>query len=160
MKTWRKIIVCSIMIGAFSASGCKNVFDIFDQEKDKKRSALETAKKKWNDLGAVDYTIEQRLLCFCPYNPGGYVLRVENSVIVEVKQISDGQVMSAEVASAFKSVEQLFEFIEANPEGSVETISVEYDEDYGYPKSVFIDRDIQIADEEKRWETGKLVIIR
>jgi len=152
-----KIGLFCLMLITLSAAGCNN---IVKPAKSGKLSAFETAQIKWKTLGATDYTIEQRINCWCLFNGADYIVRVENRKIVEVKRKSDGQIMPEDQLTLFKTVDQLFELIVANPEDKVALIRVEYDKDYGFPKSIYIDYNEIKADEEMGYETGKLEVAR
>ena len=78
-----------------------------------------------------------------------YISKVENGVIVEVRNVNGTLVDPG--SSLFQdaySVENLFERLETALEENLNKIRVDYDATYGYPTSVYIDYDVNLADDE------------
>lgn len=105
----------------------------------------------------ISYTTQQS--CFCPQE----FTRPMN--ITE----SDGQITSATYADtnepvpdnirqSLQTVDQRFEQLQNAYENGAATVNVEYDEQFGFPTSVFIDQSEMIADEEISYSISNLGI--
>ncbi|MFQ5649951.1 MAG: DUF6174 domain-containing protein [bacterium] len=96
------------------------------------------------------YEFEQRVLCFCAPPAGQFhKLTVSDDRLVLV---DDREPTEAEVHT-FKTISQLFEFVESIDPDSVAVLRVEYDETYGFPSDIYVDYDSRIVDEEIRYES-------
>lgn len=107
------------------------------------------------------YEFEQRFLCFC-VEPAGRFQRilVRNDSIISVTDVANGEPLTAEKYSLFKTVPRLFAFANSVDPDSVAELRVSYDDVYGYPTEVYIDYDARLADEEIGFESRNLRILR
>ena len=115
------------------------------------QEALEDALALWNTSGLVAYQLGFRRVCECTEEYlAPSISTVENGVVVEVL-VGNGTLLDSDsllFQNAY-SVEVLFGILEsALEEGIYYEIRVDYDATYGYPTSVYIDYDFNMADEE------------
>jgi hypothetical protein len=106
--------------------------------------------QKWQDANISHYRYELAISCFC-------IFAQDMPLVIEVK---DGQVVSMEYKSgkeidpAFLEQFQLYDTIDKvfaeleKAQGEAERVEVTYDEKYGFPTQVTIDRAVQAADDE------------
>ena len=113
------------------------------------------ASERWEAYELTDYSIDQHIGCFCG-PPHEFTVIVKNGeiddVIVDKEQLGgwdgfDPELIKAEALRKARTIEDVFDLIEDSL-GDVATLEVEYDEQFGYPISVYIDQDEMIADEE------------
>src|SRR5437868_3872156 len=103
------------------------------------RSALEQARTRWAERGPSAYSVTVSYSCFClPDNPA--VVTVDGGVIVSRVYVT-GDTVPPEAASAYPDVPGLFQIIEDAIRSGADRVNVTYHPDFGYPISVFIDRD-------------------
>ncbi|MDJ1478911.1 DUF6174 domain-containing protein [Cytophagaceae bacterium YF14B1] len=116
--------------------------------KDESTSAeLKANSSRWASKRLVNYTFTQRLNCFCIRGGEKMTVIVQNNQIVDVKD-STGASLPAELQKNYKTIDELFQLIQTTDPKSVALINVTYDDVLGYPKSIYIDKSEQMADEE------------
>ena len=125
---------------------CNNDDDENNQDKD--FSSIENPRERWEAYGITDYTINERISCFC----GGVLqwdLIVKNNIKSEVAfdQTISNQT-EAEILERARTINDVFDFIQSIDKNSVAYLVVEYDTKYGFPTLVSIDYDLNIADDE------------
>jgi hypothetical protein len=81
----------------------------------------------WKSHNIHNYTIEQRVGCFCPYR-GPVRITVRSDTILSVVNLSDSTVL---LNSHFRSVDSLFGIIKY---GGEDSLVIKYDKTYGYPE--------------------------
>ncbi len=89
----------------------------------------------------------QTMSCYCFPEEITY----PKKIIVKNKKIQtiDGEIINKfDWHSSFKTVDELFDFIEHKIDQKPEKHLVIYNEDYGYPETISFDMSFQIADEE------------
>jgi len=98
--------------------------------------------QRWRSRNIHDYTIEQVRSCFCVY--GGQSMRVivRADTVASVVRISDGQVLTAEQAEWYWSVNDMFAFIRQ----SQDSLVVRYNAQYGYPEYLDINPQLHPVD--------------
>ena len=111
-----------------------------DELSDEKRE-LSQARQKWNSAQIQNYSINERISCFCAgllewdvYVRNG----IKNKVVFDESLLYDGQTYDDVFANA-KTVEDAFDFIENLLTKDVASMTVEYDEVYGFPTLIRID---------------------
>lgn len=117
---------------------------------DESMSEFKMAKAKWDKLQFDDYTIQENLQCFC----GGlleWTTKVSNSekdtIYFDESKLYEGQTYKSVFDNA-KTVEEAFDFIENFDTKKVAVFEVEYDEQFGFPKSIYIDNIKNAIDDE------------
>ena len=113
-------------------------------------SDFEIAKSKWKNLQFKDYTIQENTSCFC----GGlleWTTKVTNNekdtVYFDDSKLYKGQTYQM-VLDGAKTIDEAFDFIEQFDVTTVYSFEVVYDEQFGFPKSIFIDDVENMADDE------------
>jgi len=104
------------------------------------RVALSQARDRWNAAGLSDYTYTYRPQCFCV--PSAIEVTVVNGAV------QSHLVLEGELFGEFLSIEDLFGFIDDALARQPFSIDVEYDGSLGYPRSVWVDYEQNMADEE------------
>ncbi|RPD93252.1 hypothetical protein EGM88_13545 [Aureibaculum marinum] len=114
------------------------------------KSDFEMAKEKWQSYQFEHYTVQENLSCFCS-GLLEWTLKVTNNkkdtVYFENSKLYKGQTYQMVLTEA-KTIEDAFEFIENFDKDNVASFNVIYDEKYGYPKSIAIDYQKELADDE------------
>ncbi len=113
-------------------------------------SGEKSAQEKWQDANIFHYRYELGISCFCVFAP-------DMPLVVEVK---DGQVVSMEFKSGkeidpallpefqrYGTIDKVFAELE-KAQSEAERVEVTYDEKYGFPTQITIDRAVQAADDE------------
>jgi len=117
-----------------------------------KQAELAQNEEKWRQAGIVDYSFRLSIGCFCPYSILGpldiQVIATEVSSIATV----NGVVLSPDAPeynffSPYVTVERLFSTVEAHL-GIADEVNVTYDDQYGFPTTVFIDNRKLTTDDE------------
>ena len=111
-------------------------------------SHIPNPELRWAAYDLDDYTIVQTRACEClpPYE---YTIIVRNGEAVDVEyDVDDGEPVDDFTPEDAYTVEELFDVIQRAEQEGAYSIGVEYDARFGYPTSVFIDYDYNIADEE------------
>tara|TARA_E500000178_G_scaffold278582_1_gene278120 strand:+ start:187 stop:621 length:435 start_codon:yes stop_codon:yes gene_type:complete len=104
-------------------------------------------KDLWYSLNIISYEMTQQISCFCfPYE---FILpksiKVENDKIISI----DGKHAKETIGyESFYSINSLFYFIENNLSENPEFYEINYNEEYGFPESIYFDMSKAIADEE------------
>ena len=115
---------------------------------------LNIARDLWKQKGKNTYNITQRISCFCMDDytrPINY--KVTNWVIEKqsLTYADNNTPLAKDFTMDFYTVEKAFELIDSAIEEHVANLTVSYDEVTGYPKTIYIDYNEMIADEEKHY---------
>ena len=122
---------------------------------------LKTNWEKWTRQGIDSYQVRFQRSCFCvPDFRRAAVLVVRGGEIASATYADDGTVVEAEFFGRYETVEGLFALIEGAIEQGAARIDVTYDEKYGYPTDLYIDRYETMADEEQGFAVGELVVMK
>ena len=119
-----------------------------DEFSDDKRE-LSQARQKWSTSQILNYTMNERISCFC----GGLLdwnVFVEKGIKVKVVY-DESQAYGQTYESVFdnaKTVEDTFDFIESLLVKDLASLIIDYDDVYGFPKLISIDYVENIADDE------------
>ncbi|HEY8469369.1 MAG TPA: DUF6174 domain-containing protein [Longimicrobiales bacterium] len=130
---------------AVPAGACEFVFDADDSE----ARELERARDRWRRKGPSDYRYDFQKYCFC----GGADLRpvtvhVRNGAVYDAVYADNGELVPDEYLRFYRTIDGLFEVIGNAINRHADDLDVDYDEQYGYPRSVEIDYDYRTADDE------------
>ena len=101
----------------------------------------------WESLNINHYTMTQTISCFCfPYEfTQPKDIEVENNLIISI----DGKNPKETIGyNSFMTINKLFDFIESKLNDQPEFYEIEYNEEYGYPETLYFDMSKMIADEE------------
>lgn len=131
--------------------------------------AYSEAKRQWEGRQVADYrytvSIERPhpIFCFPPSDTfpgcGFYVVTVKDSVVDSAQRSGSGEALNEAQLGALATVDGLFSVIQTAIERPATGIDVEYDPQYGYPKSIFIDNSTGTADDETIFHASGLVPI-
>ena len=118
----------------------------------------------WGDqeLENYDFTLERQ--CFCPEDWRGPVnIEVRNGTAVSVTYLSDGSVVTEGKFDDVDTIDKLFILLNNAYAGKgdfkqkADSVDVTYDEQMGYPVTLYIDVSQQMADEEQGYTVTNLV---
>ncbi len=118
-------------------------------------SYIKNPKERWQAYKLLKYTIDQQRLCFCPYIDK-ISLAISNDSIIEARNTSDNSLLDEENIKRYKTINQLFDYIDTLKARNVDSLYVEYDSTYGYPSKIYIDFERYMVDEELFIYTNQL----
>ena len=120
-------------------------------------SYISNPEERWNKYDLHNYTIIQKFSCFCPQR-GPYKIFVVNDQINDVLDINADTLLSKEKINNnhLLTIDELFKLVKSIAPDSVSYLSIEYEERFGYPSTIFVDPNSQIADEEYGYKTYSL----
>ena len=102
---------------------------------------LNLAREKWENANITNYSIKEQKNCFC----GGLLeweVYVENNVKVKVSydesKLPPGQTYD-DIFENARTIEDAFDFIESLFKKDLASLSITYDNIYGYPHHISID---------------------
>ena len=107
-------------------------------------------KAKWQAAAISDYRIQENLSCFCVgLLEWDVVVRdgQKDTLLFDESRLWEGQTYESVFEDA-RSIEEAFEFIANFETDSVASFVVEYDEQYGFPVQISVDREEGLADDE------------
>lgn len=107
----------------------------------------------WQAQRPDRYRMVLRHQCFCgPEALGPVEMEVENGVVVRRVYTEDGSPVEAPFAEAFPTVSGLFDLLAEAVETGADQISVTWDPVTGVPEQLFIDYQVNVADEEEGYQ--------
>lgn len=110
---------------------------------------LEVHRARWDSLGPDSYEYAVERMCFCPTEYIGPVrVRVEDGQVVDRAYVDSGVAVTGDAATAFPSVEGLFDLLRSAMERDADRIDATYDPDLGVPVDFWIDYSEMAVDEE------------
>ncbi|USN54611.1 MAG: hypothetical protein H6765_08985 [Candidatus Peribacteria bacterium] len=116
------------------------------------QAALDAAQAVWVTAELQEYAAVQQVSCFCITD---YIRPISFDVLDGVIDTSSAMYADdqggelGEFAPDLLTVEELFTLIQEAIDSKAATITVSYDEDLGYPTSLWIDQSEMMADEER-----------
>lgn len=119
-------------------------------DRDWEKLEFDRNRQLWSkqSLGSYQYVFNWN--CFClPEYTAPVLIRVESGEWSEISLVRDGTPVNRDDWKRYKTIEELFDIIDQAFLQDAKEIRAEYDPDFGYPTSVFIDYDEMIADEER-----------
>ena len=154
LKQWRLFLALAYAAGA----GCdESLSTVADQ--------LELAMNKWEANGYPTYSMRFERTCFCRPGDLTATLHIDAGRVVSFEDatafgdtLSDSLLVAWDITLAsFKSVDGLFDVIDAAIKLDADDIAVSYHGVLGYPLLIDIDYNIEIIDEEIVYQTSNLV---
>jgi hypothetical protein len=113
------------------------------------REELEENRERWEAIRPVAYAMVIERRCFCPAPARGPVrVTVEATIPTGRVYADSGEVVPAELAPLFPTIDGLFDVLADAYARSAHEIRVSYDEGSGIPVDVWIDYQETMADEE------------
>lgn len=120
--------------------------------------ALALALERWEQRGPADYRFDYQLSCFC--HPAALrPLRVEvrARVVARATYTDTDQAVPEEALADVPTIDDLLGRIVEAVEAGAYLVDASYDDRFGYPRDVFIDRDVRLADDEVGLEVSDFV---
>ena len=110
-------------------------------------------QKKWQDANINHYRMELSIGCFCAFrNEMPLTVEVRDGQIVSMTTSDGTQVLDTDINYEFfaprATIDLLLAEIDKAVKDGAESVTVTYDETYGFPKEIAIDFSQQMADEE------------
>jgi hypothetical protein len=110
---------------------------------------LNAARAKREKSGIDDYEYHLRILCFCPPNVTfPVIIKVENGINLSVEYAQEPKEVTNDYFKPVDTIDKLFDVIQKAIDNEADSLVVEYDSTYGYPKSIAIDPIKNAIDEE------------
>jgi hypothetical protein len=136
MKTFL-LVALAIILAACSAGG----------------SEFSRNQEKWRDASITHYRMELNISCFCAFRDQmPLTVEVRDGQIVSLTAVDGSQVLDTDPNYEFfaphATIDLLFAELDAALNGGADSVTVTYDDAYGFPNEIAIDFDQQIADEE------------
>ncbi len=135
------------LVGLFSSNETPTTVAV-----DTPQAQLDNAKAKWTQQRLSNYVMTQQKWCFCPREytrPMQYT--VKNGAVDMTAIVYDDTKEKVTIKVTPMTVDEAFAMIQKAITNKVDKLTVSYDEKMGYPKKVFIDQSIQMADEERSY---------
>ncbi len=144
-----KGLICSIALLSLTLLSC-------GKSRSPVNSTTSDHKALWASHATPAYVVEQARSCFCP-GPHGFIrLTVVGNKIVKGVESESNYPLTIDELKRYKTIDELFEFIDEVEKYQPEIFQVKYDSIFGYPRSVYVDWNREVADEEIGFNT-KLV---
>ncbi len=115
-----------------------------------REAELASGEELWSSLGISDYDFTVNMTCFCP-PPAGTDIRLrvrDGRTISAVDSQNPRNGIVADMSDIPDSVPAMFAAVRSAMDAEPDSISVTYDEDYGFPVSIEIDHRRAYADDE------------
>tara|TARA_B100000902_G_scaffold22364_1_gene27016 strand:+ start:3384 stop:3812 length:429 start_codon:yes stop_codon:yes gene_type:complete len=101
----------------------------------------------WLSLDIKNYSMTQQISCYC--YPEDFIMPkdilVQSGKIITINGYSPEKTIGFE---SFYTIDEIFQFFDSKLSNNPDYYEIEYDTDYGFPKSMFFDMSEMIADEE------------
>lgn len=136
MLRWR--LVTSIAFACFVLlTACEHkTFDF---------SSFAAARAKWRSYNFTTYQIEQERRCFCePYGFVQLFIR-DNKIVSGISPVQSRSLRSIEL-EYFKSIDQMFDWIEQIRKTNPDHLEIEYDAQYDYPTRIAYNQSVNATD--------------
>ncbi len=118
---------------------------------------LKTQKEKWLSHKISNYQIEMQKLCFCPPEVVRMMIfEINENEIKTARYVDTGDTVAPENYNQDNTIEGLFAVVEQAMTNDPAEISITYDEEYGFIKSVTIDFHEKTLDDEVSFITSNM----
>lgn len=132
-------------------AGCAN-----STETKRATSELDVNRQRWADQKLSRYEFTFNRTCFCvPLTP--VRISVRDGIVIGVTEIASGRSLPA---AGFLTVDSLFALIDHGIANHYAEMRVTYDSALGYPKQIYSDGSMQIADDEITYTVKDLVSVK
>jgi hypothetical protein len=126
------------------------------------RTALRENQQKWIAQSVDHYRFDLTIGCFCPWRDlMPLQVEVKNGQVISLTD-KTGQPTPPAYAETFNraaTIDGLFGILDSAI-GSASKITVEYDADYGYPKSIHIDYSSMVTDDEINYTVENFEVVK
>lgn len=114
---------------------------------------LEDALDRWHNQDITAYRFRFARSCFCAPSHLSATVAVRGDTVFAVESVRANGTPIEETDHRFdlnttQSIEQLFDLISAAERGTIDSVSVTYDDQLGFPSELFVDPLRAMADEE------------
>ena len=121
---------------------------------------LEHNRAIWSGAGVTSYRYTITRACECtPESAGPVTVEVRNGLVVD-RRYESGAAVSPQYSEVFTTVPGLFDIIQEAVTLPAASLSVRYNEDYGYPESIAIDWVAGAVDDEVSYRVGSFNVFR
>ncbi len=105
-------------------------------------------RKEWEELEITEYKFEQNWICFCPLRSA--LLTVKDNLIESGIKLPDSTTLTLQEArDNFVTIDNLFNILDqAFALDLYEVMTVVYDTNIAYPRNIYIDQYLHVADDE------------
>jgi hypothetical protein len=125
-----------IAITAVLAFTACDVFSLDTLNDDRDR--LNDARERWENEGFFSYEFVLDRDCFCSIAVRPARIVVQSGIILSITAVDEEDPLAAEEESYYFSIEGLFDFIEDAIAQGAAGLDVRYDEESGYPASIYV----------------------
>lgn len=110
-------------------------------------------RARWEAVNTGDYVITQIQNCPCPFGGQPMEITVDDDTITSTFNVALDRALTIEEARPYKTIDQLFDWIDDVQRTEPDILNVIYDSTMGYPTFIFVDPDMGIVDEEIGYHT-------
>ncbi len=138
----------------------ETAYEASDLIPDPLQAGLNANRAKWQAFAVDTYAYEFGNHCSCPPQiVGPTLIVVENGEVAELRG-ADGTVFEPQEGVRYPTIEELFDTVQTALDGGrgPSTVSVRYDDAWGYPINIDVDWDPGLADEETSYIAANLVV--
>ncbi len=116
---------------------------------------IRNARNLWEKSVFENYLFDFRQDCNCIYGGMPLTVLVINNKIESITDSNNVSIDSTDY-KWFYTIDGLFDRLEALSREHTEKFDYTFDTDYGYPRSVYVDPSLQLADDEFAYTIGNL----
>ena len=140
-RAWGAAALAAASVGLF---GCESLTGPGAE-----RERLRESRSQWRRQGINSYQMRQGNSCFCiPAVRGPALVTVRDGVVTSLVLVADGEPVPSQFASAYGTVEDLFDRVEDALDQDFDTVMVDYDAQLGRPVRINLDGRTGVADDE------------
>lgn len=142
----RRFVHLLLAATALAAPGCGDL----GPDSGDLRDEVARHRSRWEAGRPADYAYVLERLCFCGEEARGPVrLRVDGPDVLSRVYVTGGGSVSEDLAPWFPAVDGLFDVIDDALDRDAHQIQVTWDDETGLPMELWIDYEVNIADEEQ-----------
>jgi hypothetical protein len=129
-------------------SGCNFTSDALDKE------------REWKSQEIHDYRFVYTVSCFCGFTgPNPAVITVIDDEVVKVEYLAPSQNGGTVSTNGYPTIDGIFALLAAARARNPDKIDVDYDSQYGFPRSIEIDYVKNAADDEIEYKVENFTIL-
>ena len=143
----------SVLLLAVLAGACGDLGPV-----DERFDELDRQEAKWQAARPAQYRFGLARICFCaPESLGPVRITVSGEDVTERRYIASGDPVPESLEAFFPSIDGLFDLLRDAIERDAHRIDVTYDPVSGVPIDLYIDYEVNVADEEVGYEVVESV---
>lgn len=148
-----RIATMVILLSSCGLGGCGLVVG------DPQQAELDAALARWESQGIETYEYRFNNACLCTVETSGpIIITVTDGEVTAVRRPDDAADLPPYDGGPTPTIPELFETVQSALDEGADSITVEYDEEFGFPTQLYIDWEALVADEETSYSAGELVI--